>query len=593
MQCRCSAIRPNRNLRLLRALAVLACISSMDQETLWAQEPLGNEELLQAEQIFDPAHIVEISVELKSEDWRQLRGQSREFLHSLGSQPPSKPFTYFPANVTVDGRTIHNVGVRKKGFFGSLDNSRPSLKIKFDEYVDQEPSIGFDRLTLNNNKSDPSRLSQYLSYKIFRASGTPAPRCNFAKVTVNGEYLGIYSNVESIKPPFLKDRFGDDSGALFEGALADFFPDSVERFEKKNDHAKRKYLRELAEIMDRDELSLDELDEVLDIRAFVKFWATESLMGVFDGYTNNQNNFFVYRHPATSKFHFIPWGTDTVFWDTVPISDFKPEVKSVHTKSILANRLYYRPDIQELYLQTINGLLEDHWHEEALIAEIDRTVDRLKEHVLDENRGFARAVAKLKSFIRGRRATIAADLQGGVATISRGARRPMSFKVSGSANGTFSTQWSETTPKKPTEKGKAELEVVFGDKPMEFRTLGVTAEPSKDRRMREAQGRMPPSIVFHGRRKPNGQQWMMTLAMSSESFRASLEPVSVNGMVIEGNPLWFFAKLMLSQDKLKNLIMVGGTATLDEAKREPGAPVSGTVSVQVGSLHSGGHLPLR
>ena len=410
---------------------------------------------------------------------------------------------------------------------------------------------------------------------------------------MNGEYLGIYSNVESIKPPFLKGRFGDDSGALFEGSLVDFIPDSVERFEKKNDHAKRKYVRELAEIMDRDEFTLDELGELLDIPAFVKFWATESLIGFFDGYTNNQNNFFVYRHPATKKFHFIPWGTDTVFWGTVPISDFKPEVKSVHSKSIIANRLYYRRDIQELYFQTINKLLDDYWHEEALIAEVDETVDRLKEHVLDENRGFARGVAKLKSFIRGRRATIEGDLQGGVATISLGARRPMSFKVTGTAIGTFSTQWSETSPKNPTEKGKAELEVVFGDKPMEFRTLGVTAEPNRDRKRREAKGRRPPSIVFHGRRKSNDQQWMMSLATNSEAFHASLEPASVSGALIEGNPLWFFAKMMLSQDKFKNLIMVGGTATFEQAKREPGAPVSGTVNVHFGSFQSGDHMPLR
>jgi spore coat protein CotH len=574
-------------------LGLLACVLLPDRLLLFAEERVTTQEPLHADQIYDPNHIVEVIVELKAEDWLSLCGQSRGLLEALGQHSSTKPFTYFRANVTIDGRKINNIGVRKKGFLGSLDSTRPSLKIKFDEFVDQQPSVGFDRLTLNNNKQDPSRLSQYLSYKIFNESGTVASRCNFARVTVNGKYLGIYSNVEPIKPPFLARRFGDNSGALFEGTVVDFDPDSVERFEKKNDAAKFEYVRELAEIMDRDQFTLEELGEVLDIQAFIKFWATESLIGFWDGYTNNQNNFFVYRHPATKKFYFIPWGVDSAFADSVPLSQFKAEVKSVHSKSILANRLYYRPEIQKLYFKTINQLLEDHWQEDALIAEVEKAVDLLKKHILPANRRFDRAVANVKAFIRGRRATIEKDLQGGVAKITKGARRAMSLKVIGSATGTFSTQWSETSPRKPTETGAAQLKVVFAGKPIEFGILGVTAEPGKDKNSREANGRMPPSIVFHGRRKSNNQPWMMTLATNSESFHTSLEPAPVNGIVIEGNPLWFFAKMMMSRDKLGNLILVGGTVTFDKAKRETGAPVIGTVKVDFAAFQGGDHMPRR
>ena len=37
--------------------------------------------------------------------------------------------------VTVDGNTLTNVGVRKKGFQGSLSTTEPSFKVKFDEKV--------------------------------------------------------------------------------------------------------------------------------------------------------------------------------------------------------------------------------------------------------------------------------------------------------------------------------------------------------------------------------------------------------------------------------------------------------------------------
>ena len=74
--------------------------------------------------------------------------------------------------------------------------------------------------------------------------------CNFARVTVNGEYLGIYSNVESIGKPFLKRRFGNNSGNLYEGTLADFYPSAIDRIgsedqEKRHDRSKLMRLAEL------------------------------------------------------------------------------------------------------------------------------------------------------------------------------------------------------------------------------------------------------------------------------------------------------------------------------------------------------------
>src|SRR5690606_12426430 len=98
--------------------------------------------------------------------------------------------TYFPARVTIDGAVIDNVGVRKKGFLGSLLMGRPSLKLRLDELVPGQRHAGLDRLTLNNNRQDGSRIRQCLAYARFRAAGVPAPRCNFARVTVNGESLG-------------------------------------------------------------------------------------------------------------------------------------------------------------------------------------------------------------------------------------------------------------------------------------------------------------------------------------------------------------------------------------------------------------------
>ena len=244
---------------------------------------LADDQILTAAKLFDPHHVVDIEISVPEADWDTIRAESRSIFDALKKEPVESPFTYVKADISIDGVDIKDVGIRKKGFLGSLDEQRPSLKVKFAEYKDQSPIAGLDRLTLNNNKQDPSGLSQYLGYRLFNESGTVASRCNLAHLTVNGKDLGIYSNVESIKPPMLEHGFGDNSGALWEGTITDFYEEFIKRFETKNEQAKYEPLRQVADILAQEAVDVDRLDKLVDIEAFVRFWATESLIGFWDG----------------------------------------------------------------------------------------------------------------------------------------------------------------------------------------------------------------------------------------------------------------------------------------------------------------------
>ena len=90
--------------------------------------------LLNADQLFVRGHLVDVQIILADKDWKTLCQQTRVISHSLEKTPAESPFTYFKGEVTIDGVQIKNVGIRKKGFLGSLSNVRPSLKIKFQEY---------------------------------------------------------------------------------------------------------------------------------------------------------------------------------------------------------------------------------------------------------------------------------------------------------------------------------------------------------------------------------------------------------------------------------------------------------------------------
>ncbi|MEE3372300.1 MAG: CotH kinase family protein [Planctomycetota bacterium] len=536
---------------------------------------------LTADKLFDPAHLVNVEIELSRDDWNTLRHQTRALALSLGKTPAERPFRYFPGNVTVDGVLIRNVGIRKKGFLGSLSQSRPSLKIKFGEFQQQQPIAGLDRLTLNNNRQDRSLASQYLCYRFFNETGTVACRCNHAKVTVNGEYLGIYSHVEAIKAPFLKARFGDTSGDLYEGTVADLWPDSFQRFELKTSQSSHAPLAQLADLLAQEQLDLQAIGKLLDLPAFVKFWATESLLGFWDGYTNNQNNFFIYRSPANSKLYFLPWGLDCAFTNGMPLPPFFIRPKSVYCRSLLANRLYRVPAIQQQYRETLLSLLQDHWQESKWNAEIDRLEAHLENHLHHSQRDFSRNLKRVRQFVAGRRKVIQKELNEWPLEIAQGPREPLYFKPLGQATATFTTRWFAKEPEDPLHTGQLELNLSLDGQAVQFkdRQLGIHARLGD----RDFSGKRSATLVITGKRLPDDKQIILAAGLPLTEFRPSTGNRSlVQGYYAAGNTQGLLALFFRPQTQT-----VAGHIQLDQASTEVGAPVSGTIELQILKMTGG------
>jgi len=190
---------------------------------------------LKLDDLFPSDRVLDVQITIENSDWNKLRRQTRD-RRTIGnhkSAPIPSPFTYFDAKVTIEGVTYTKVGLRKKGFLGSLHNSRPSLKVKLDHADPEQRLGGLSSLTFNNNKQDNGLISQYLSYSIFNTAGSPAPRCAFANVSVNGKSLGVYTHVETVRKPLLLREFGTDQGTLYEGTIVDFNPGWENSFELK------------------------------------------------------------------------------------------------------------------------------------------------------------------------------------------------------------------------------------------------------------------------------------------------------------------------------------------------------------------------
>jgi spore coat protein CotH len=154
---------------------------------------------------------------------------SDECKSALAADPDeycSGDIRYRPSDDPTEDIVLSNVGIRLKGraSFQYLDG-KPSFKIKLDEYVDNQRLLGLRRLTFNNMAQDASMVRERLGYLLFRAAGVPAPLCNSARVLVNGEYYGLYANLETLDDEFAEHRFDPAPGNLFDTSNDSYFVD--------------------------------------------------------------------------------------------------------------------------------------------------------------------------------------------------------------------------------------------------------------------------------------------------------------------------------------------------------------------------------
>ncbi len=372
--------------------------------------------------LFASDRVLEIEVSIAKRDWTQLRLQGRSFESALSADRKNgkfgKPFSYFDASIAIDGVVYSDVGVRKKGFVGSLDGVRPSLKVKLNRSNRDIAIDGYTNLTLNNNKQDVSLISQFLSYQMFRKAGLRAPLSGFAHVKVNGKSLGVYSVVERVRSQMLERAFGDSSGVLYEGTVTDFFPGWELGFERKSGNATRGLARikDLIALLDEssDRALEAKLAKVIDLDEFYDFWAMESLLGFWDGYTGNKNNYFVYLHPVTNRFHFIPWGADMLFMKYSLVDSNRDVPLSAKVVGLVAYRLYQLESGRKRYAKTLRRMLAKQWDESQILAEVDRLEELLDPYLGRYQRRAIDEMDSLREFVRNRREDLENEIADGM-----------------------------------------------------------------------------------------------------------------------------------------------------------------------------------
>ena len=191
------------------AAAVCLCLCAVafsGQLTAWAGDKGITQEYETA--LFDTSSILSVNIQMDEADWNDM-------LENATAE------TYYQCNVEVNGTMFYQVGIRPKGntSLSAIANDdttdRYSFKLEFDHYVDGQTCFGLDKLILNNNYADATNLKEALIYDMYQYLGADASLYNYAKISLNGEYWGVYLALEGVEDSFQLRNYGTESGELY------------------------------------------------------------------------------------------------------------------------------------------------------------------------------------------------------------------------------------------------------------------------------------------------------------------------------------------------------------------------------------------
>src|SRR5437660_3176044 len=274
----------------------------------------------ESEDLFAQPKIFEIKIEIPSGSLDSLKND---------------PHTYVRGVLREGSRVFSDAGIRLKGS-GSFQpiEKKPSLAIKFNEFISGSKFYGHSKLFLDNSRQDPTFLCEAIGGDIFRAAGVPAPRHTFAHVELNGRDLGLYVVAEAVNKEFLSKYFSRTKGNLYEGSNVDI----TEKLEKDSgdESQDQKDVKALAAAAKEADPAtrLKKLNGLLDVDRFISFTAAEIFTWHRDGYALDRNNYRIYNDPGTNQIVFIPHGFDQLFGK--PKGPLFPEWKGLVAKAIIS-----------------------------------------------------------------------------------------------------------------------------------------------------------------------------------------------------------------------------------------------------------------
>ena len=348
-----------------------------------------------------------------------------------------------PATFRWRDVSVENVSIRFKGNSSAdpKQTHKRSFLVKFEK---GRRFFGLRQVSFDNGVQFGSLFSEPVITDILRDHGVPAHRCNYAKLFVNGEYRGVYVNVERIDESFLATHLPDAGGALFKvdkggpGCNLQFLGDDpalyLKTFAAKTKSAAKDPARLVAFIKLINETRPDEFAKALESRMevddFLRTTAVLLFAGAFDQLTGwNPHNYFLYRNRKLDRWRYLPWDLDVGFCETAfgqvrVLDDWHAAwpVPRTGAPNPLLERIIADPVLLERYRKEARRILDKSFEPDRLCKVIDAKYQLIGEDLKADpfphrratvpgDRSYDDVVESMKAFVRKRHARAIEQLE--------------------------------------------------------------------------------------------------------------------------------------------------------------------------------------
>lgn len=377
--------------------------------------------------IFNKSKVTDINIEMTQEDWNwMLENATKE--------------AYRSGNITIDGQTFYNVGIRPKGnssltSVARSNSDRFSFKVEFDTYIDGQTCFGLDKLVLNNMMSDATYMKEYLSYDLFAKMGVITPLYSYANITVNGKPWGLYLMVESGEESYLQRNFGSDPGKLYKpedtGSGLKWVNDNLSNYSGIKENAVSKVTDEdfnKVVTMIKNLNSGTDLAKYIDIDSTLRYFAVNTLLVNLDSYAGNfKHNYYLYEKDGV--FTILPWDLNMSFagfqagsaQQAVNFSIDTPVSGKLEDYPLIGKLLEVK-EYKELYYKYLNEAIKLYFDSGDFSSSIDKLDSLINDYVNNDATAFytydqyEKSLPVLKEFGKLRAASVTAQLSGSSAS---------------------------------------------------------------------------------------------------------------------------------------------------------------------------------
>jgi hypothetical protein len=253
-----------------------------------------------------PAYNIEIS----STEWSAVQDDFRNRAQNEAAGKnihPYHPIVFHYQNQAVTDAMLRLRGTESWIINENDQNPKMQFDVAFDKVNSSHRFQGLAAIQLPHN-DDLSVLHERLALSFLLDIGVPAQCANNAVVSVNGQFYGLFVNVEPPDSQFLGRVYpGGGGGDLFKTLWI------RETHKSSGDDTRINMLRSVTDYAG--------MLALVDVDRTVADWAAEAVLPHFDGFWGANHDYMVYDNPLTGRFEWLVHNPDPSFDYPLPSYD--------------------------------------------------------------------------------------------------------------------------------------------------------------------------------------------------------------------------------------------------------------------------------